>query len=102
VLDAATDAGNEWIFPPEPGEPPPWHGVRWVAVSASPNPSHAVDISGQRDRAIASLAAHHSHMRALSDEPPTHQAERLIDEMAATDAPRFGGLPCRSFELITL
>lgn len=102
VLDAATDAGNEWIFPPEPGEPPAWSGVRWVAVSASPNPSHAVDISGQRERAIASLAAHHSYLRALSDESPTRQAARLLDEMAEADAPRFGGVPCRSFELITL
>jgi LmbE family N-acetylglucosaminyl deacetylase len=102
VLDAATDAGNEWIFPPEQGEPPPWQGVRWIAVSASPNPSHAVDISGQRDRAIASLAAHHSYLLALSDEPPICQAQRLLDEMATADAARFGGVPCRSFELITL
>jgi LmbE family N-acetylglucosaminyl deacetylase len=102
VLDAAVDAGNEWIFPPTPGEPPAWGGVRWVAVSASPNPSHAVDISEQRDRAIASLAAHHSYLRAVSDEPPMRQAERLVDKMAAADAHRFAGLPCQSFELITL
>jgi hypothetical protein len=50
---------------------------------------------------VASLIAHHSYLRALSDEPPADQAERLIDEMSAADADRFGGLPCRSFELIT-
>lgn len=100
VLDAATDAGNERIFPPAPDEPPPWSGVRWVAVSASPRPSHAVDISDQRDRAIASLVAHHSYLRSLSDEAPRRWATRLIDEMAAAQAHRFGGRPCRSFELI--
>jgi LmbE family N-acetylglucosaminyl deacetylase len=101
VLDAAGDAANGWIFPPGPAEPAAWGGVRWVAVSASPHPSHAVDISGQRDRAVASMLAHHSYLRALGDQDPARQAGQLVDEMAAVDAHRFGGRPCRSFELIT-
>jgi LmbE family N-acetylglucosaminyl deacetylase len=101
VLDAANDAANAWIFPPAPGEPPAWGGVRWVAVSESPHPSHAVDISGQRERAVTSLLAHHSYLRALGGEDPARRAAQLVDEMAAADAPRFSGRPCRSFELIT-
>jgi LmbE family N-acetylglucosaminyl deacetylase len=102
VLDAAADAGNKWIFPPGQDEPPVWDGVRWVAVSASPEPSHAVDISAQQERAITSLAAHHSYLRGLSEnEHPQLQARRLVEQMAAEDADRFGGRPCRSFELIS-
>jgi LmbE family N-acetylglucosaminyl deacetylase len=102
VLDAASDAGNRWIFPPDPGEPPAWDGVRWVAVSASPYPSHAVDVTGHLDRAVASLTAHHTYLRGLSDEPPREHAERLVDELAAAEAPRFAGRPCCPFELITV
>lgn len=102
VLDAATDAANQWIFPPEPGEPPPWPGVEAVAVSASPHPSHAVDISDHLERAEAALRAHHSYLRSLSDEDPVVQAEQLVHELATVDAARFGGRPCQSFELITL
>jgi LmbE family N-acetylglucosaminyl deacetylase len=102
VLDAAADAGNRWIFPPEPGEPPPWHGVRAIAVSASPHPSHAVDISGHLDQAVASLQAHHSYLRSLSDRPSAEQAEQLVQQMAMEYAERFGGHPCQSFELIAI
>jgi LmbE family N-acetylglucosaminyl deacetylase len=44
AIDAVADAGNRWLFP-EPGLAP-WSGVRWVAVSDSPQAEHAVDIGG--------------------------------------------------------
>ncbi|HEX4361377.1 MAG TPA: PIG-L deacetylase family protein [Pseudonocardia sp.] len=101
AIDAATDAGNRWIWPPTEGEPGPWR-VRWVAVSSSPLASHAVDISARRDRGIASLAAHRSYLLALSDEPPEQHAARLIDELTASDPDIFDGRSYLSFELLTL
>ena len=101
AIDAATDAGNRWIWPPAEGEPGPWR-VRWVAVSSSPLASHAVDISAHRDRGIASLAAHRSYLLALSDEPPEQHAARLIDELATTDPDILDGRAYLSFELLTL
>jgi len=64
VLDAVADAGNRWIFP-EAGEP--WPGVRRVAVAASPQPTHTVDISATLDRAVASLAAHRTYLDATPE-----------------------------------
>ncbi|WP_221498909.1 PIG-L deacetylase family protein [Pseudonocardia eucalypti] len=101
TIDAAGDAGNRWIFPPTGDEPEAWPGVRWVAVSASPLASHAVDISAQRERAIASLAAHESYLRELYDKPPLEQAAALVDDTSDTDPALFGGRAYRSFELIT-
>ncbi len=62
AIDAARDAGNRWLFP-EVGEP--WTGVRWIAVSGSPQSTHAVDIGAVFDRAVASLAAHREYLAAL-------------------------------------
>jgi LmbE family N-acetylglucosaminyl deacetylase len=102
VLDAAADAGNRWIFPPAADEPEPWPGVRWVAVSASPQATHAVDISGRREQAIASLAAHRSYLDALGNLPADQHAAQLIDELTATNPDLFSGRPYCSFELISL
>ncbi|MGH4015961.1 MAG: PIG-L deacetylase family protein [Pseudonocardiaceae bacterium] len=100
VLDAVADAGNRWIFP-EPAGLEPWGGVRWVAVAASPHGTHAVDVSAQLDRAVASLAAHRAYLAALGDEPPEQQARALLEQMADQVADRFGGRRAVSFELIS-
>ncbi|MEU3708973.1 PIG-L deacetylase family protein [Streptomyces catenulae] len=74
VLDAATDAGNRWIFPDLATEEDllPWNGVHRIAVAGSPTPTHTVEIRDGFDRAVASLAAHDSYIRGLaSPEPPT-------------------------------
>jgi LmbE family N-acetylglucosaminyl deacetylase len=99
VLDATADAGNRWIFPEEDLEP--WAGVRWVAVAGSPHATHAVDVSAQLDRAVASLAAHRAYLTALGDGPPEQQARVFLEGMAAGVAERFGGCPAVSFELIS-
>lgn len=66
VLDAARDAGNRWIFPELVDEGlEPWSGVRWVAFSGSPEPTHAVDVTGHLDRGIASLRAHRVYLDNL-------------------------------------
>ncbi len=98
AIDAVRDAANRWIFP-ELGEP--WGGVRWVAVSASPQNSHAVEISGSFDRGVASLAAHRAYLAALSGamaDPAT-----FLRQMAEADAERLPGAHLATgFELIAL
>lgn len=87
VLDAAADAGNEWIFPElTEADLAPWNGVRWIAVAASPRPSHAVDVTGFTDLAVESLSAHQRYLAALSPRPVQEQAREQID--AATIDPR--------------
>ncbi|MER7079948.1 N-acetylglucosaminyl deacetylase, LmbE family [Saccharopolyspora kobensis] len=101
ALDAVADAGNRWIFPElvEQGYEP-WQGVRWVAVAASPHPTHAVDITDVLERGVASLAAHQTYLEALSDEPAEEHARRIVVESAQQHAARFGGRACVTFELI--
>jgi LmbE family N-acetylglucosaminyl deacetylase len=63
VLDACADAGNRWIFPELEDEP--WNGVRYVATVSSPEPTHAADVDGHLDTAIASVQAHAAYLAAL-------------------------------------
>ena len=63
AIDAVADAGNRWLFPEAGLEP--WPGVRRVALFASPEAGHAVDIGDTFDRAVASLQAHAAYLAAL-------------------------------------
>lgn len=102
VLDAVADAGNRWIFADLVDEGlEPWGGVRWVAVAGSPEPTHAVEVSGALERAVASLAAHRRYLEALDDRPFEEQARHWVTRITASVATRFGGVPAVSFELIT-
>ncbi|GHJ42868.1 GlcNAc-PI de-N-acetylase [Catellatospora sp. TT07R-123] len=99
VLDAVGDAGNRWIFPElaEQGLAP-WNGVRYVAIGGSPQPTHAVDVTGSLDRAVASLSAHRAYLEALGTQPMA-SAREFLEWMADTVAPRFGGRRATAFEL---
>jgi LmbE family N-acetylglucosaminyl deacetylase len=66
LLDAAADAGNRWLFPGVGGSP---HRVRQVLVAASPQASHAIDVTGHVDAAIASLAEHRAYLEGLGEHP---------------------------------
>ncbi|MFD8588742.1 PIG-L deacetylase family protein [Streptomyces sp. NPDC059637] len=96
LLDAVGDAANRWIFP-EDG-PGPWQGVRYVAVSNSPRPTHAVDVSDHIDRAVASLEAHASYLAAM--QPPVTDVRGPLTALARATGARFGGRPSIAFELI--
>ncbi|MFE0370261.1 PIG-L deacetylase family protein [Streptomyces tendae] len=96
LLDAVGDAANRWIFP-EDG-PGPWQGVRYVAVSNSPRPTHAVDVSDHIDRAVASLEAHASYLAAM--QPPVTDVRGPLLGLARAMGARFGGRPAIAFELI--
>ena len=56
TIDAVRDAGNRWVFTDlaESGLEA-WHGVRHLAVVASPEPTHAVDVTDSFDLGVASL-----------------------------------------------
>lgn len=69
LLDAVGDAANRWIFP-EDGLGP-WQGVRYVAVSNSPRPTHAVDVTDHIDRAVASSKPTRAIWRPCSRPSPT-------------------------------
>jgi LmbE family N-acetylglucosaminyl deacetylase len=102
ALDAVGDAGNRWIFPELTTEGhEPWPGVRYVAIAGSPRTSHAVEVSDTIEPAIASLAAHHSYISALSDKPPEQYAREFIAMVTGWPAERFGGRPAVQFELLT-
>jgi LmbE family N-acetylglucosaminyl deacetylase len=62
TLDAARDAGNRWIFV-DAGDP--WPGVRRVALGASPQPTHYVDVGASVDVGIASLREHAAYIAGL-------------------------------------
>jgi len=62
ALDASRDAGNRWIFP-DAGEA--WSGVRRVAVGASPQPTHFVDVGPTIDVGVASLREHAAYLEGL-------------------------------------
>lgn len=71
ALDAVADAGNRWIFPELLDEGlEPWQ-VRRIAVSAPGTATHFVDVSGQLDRAVASLEEHRAYNSALPPDFPT-------------------------------
>ncbi|MFE6229015.1 MULTISPECIES: PIG-L deacetylase family protein [unclassified Streptomyces] len=100
TLDAASDAGNRWIFPElaEQGLAP-WDGVRWVAVAASSTPTHAVDAGPGLDRAIRSLLCHRAYIEALTDQDPEEYVREFVTATTTRSASRFGNRPAVTFEL---
>lgn len=90
TLDAVADAGNRWIFPEllEAGLEP-WSGVRYVAYSATPEPTHYVDVSQTFEPAVASLEAHRQYLEALGDKYPAPR-ELLTSFMATPELAAYG------------
>lgn len=84
LLDAARDAGNEWLFP-DAG--PAWTGVRFVAFGGSTHSTHAVDITASIDRGIASLACHRTYLDALAEPTDPDAFLRGNAERLAVDTP---------------
>ena len=74
--------------------------MRWVAMSGSPQSSHAVDITAL-ERGVASLAAHRRYLAALGDGPMA-DPESFLRAMAEQTAEHFGGRLATSFELIPM
>lgn len=101
VLDAANDAGNRWIFPDLADEGlEPWGGVRWVALAASPESTHAVDVTDTLEAGVASLLEHRAYISALTDEDPESYVRGFLTSFAAGSGERFGTKYATTFELI--
>ena len=100
VLDAARDAGNRWIFTDllEEGLEP-WDGVKKVLVSGSPEPTHAVDVTGFLDRGIASLQAHRAYIENLSGD---FDPEAFLRQGASYMGKQIGCEYGVSFEVISI
>ncbi|CAN5778055.1 PIG-L family deacetylase [soil metagenome] len=68
LLDAARDAANRWVFTDLVDEGhEPWAGTRLACFGGSPEPTHAVDVTGWLDRGVASLAEHRAYLTGLGD-----------------------------------
>ncbi|MFE1954894.1 MULTISPECIES: PIG-L deacetylase family protein [Streptomyces] len=102
TLDAASDAGNRWIFPElvEQGLEP-WNGVKWVAVAGSVQPTHAVDATPGLERSVRSLLEHRTYIEVLTSEDPETYCRTFLTGNAQAVAERFGGKPAVAFELFS-
>lgn len=97
TLDAIGDAANQWLAPQSDGQQP-WMGVRHVLVAASPNATHAVDVTGSLDAAIASVQAHSEYLAGLGI---TGQMARYgLEQLTSSVAARFGDRPAVPFEML--
>lgn len=65
LLDAVRDAANPWVFS-DKGDA--WDGVKFVAYSGSPEPTHAVDVSETFAAGVESLVCHRVYLENLSGE----------------------------------
>lgn len=97
TIDAVRDAANRWVFTDllDAGLEP-WGGVRHVAIVASPNETHAVDVTDTFDRGVESLRCHEQYLAALGQDDPTAFLRSGAEAVAA----RFGGRLGVSFELV--
>lgn len=65
ALDAVIAAANQWAFR-DVGEP---HLVDLVLVAASPQATHAIDVTGFEHAALEAFSAHEQHLAAVSSHP---------------------------------
>ncbi|HEY8527781.1 MAG TPA: PIG-L deacetylase family protein [Acidimicrobiales bacterium] len=87
TIDAVRDAANRWVFPElcDTGLEP-WDGVRYLAVVASPQATHAVDVTATFELGVESLRRHAAYLEGLGGPDP---AAFLREHAEATGA-RFG------------
>jgi LmbE family N-acetylglucosaminyl deacetylase len=83
AVDAVRDAGNRWVFREllEQEGLETW-SPRWLLVSAHPEPTHGVDVSGEAlERGIASLEAHKEYLAGIPGHPPVRVMISAITRM---------------------
>ena len=95
LLDAVRDAANPWVFS-ECGEA--WGGVRGVAFSGSPSPTHFVDVTGWLDRGIESLRCHGTYLANLGGDMSEPGA--FLRESAVAAGSRAGVEHAVEFEVV--
>ncbi len=94
VLDAVRDAANPWRIR-DAG--PAWDGVRFTAFNASPEPTHAVDVTDTFETGLRSLACHRTYLEHLGGESP----EGFLRQAAEQNGRRLGVPLAVTFEEIT-
>ena len=99
-LEAIADAGNRWIFPElisEEGLEP--HKAKRVLVLSSPVSTHAMDVTGWMDLAVASLREHKAYNEGLGDHMmPTGNDPGLRRDDRAAAAGCQGGVGLELYE----
>lgn len=95
LLDAVRDAANEWCFP---DRGPAWSGVRFVAFSGSPEPTHAVDVGATFDAGVRSLMCHKAYLAALHGDMADPAA--FLRSAAEATGPRVGVAMAAAFEVV--
>lgn len=95
LLDAVRDAGNPWLFRDRGA---PWGGVRFVAFSGSPSPTHAVDTTETFDIGVRSLAAHRVYLANLAGDMAA--PDDLLRAGAEAAGKEFGVALAATFEVI--
>ena len=95
LLDAVRDAGNPWVFTDQ-GEA--WDGVRFVAFSGSPSPTHGVDVTDTIDAGIESLRCHRVYLENLGGEMAS--AGDFLRRNAEDAGPRIGAELAALFEVV--
>ena len=96
VLDAISAAANRWQ--PADADDEAWGGVKYVAVAASPEPTHAVDVSDTLDLGVASVEAHEAYLAGLG--LPPGAAKPALEAYANAMGERFDGRPAVAFEML--
>ncbi len=95
LLDAVRDAGNPWLFTDRGAA---WDGVRFVAFSGSPAPTHAVDTTTTFDAGVRSLSCHRTYLEHLGGEMAS--PDELLRGAAESGGGRLGVELAATFELI--
>ena len=95
LLDAVRDAANPWMFP-DRGEA--WSGVRFVAFNASPEATHAVDVTDTFEVGVRSLECHRVYLDALGGDMADPSS--FLRNMATEVGEQFGTPLAASFEIV--
>jgi LmbE family N-acetylglucosaminyl deacetylase len=95
LLDAVRDAANPWMFTDRGAA---WDGVRFVAFSGSPQPTHAVDTTDTFDAGVASLAAHRLYLEHLGGDMAS--PDEFLRGAATAIGEQMGTPLAASFELV--
>lgn len=96
VLDAVRDAANPWLVP---GAGDAWTGVRFTAFNASPQPTHAVDVTETFDLGLRSLECHRTYLDHLGGEAGS--PSEFLRRAAIENGARLGVPMAATFELVS-
>ena len=101
LIDAARDAANRWVFPDlvDAGLEP-WGDVRAVLAVASPQSTHALDVSEGFEAGVDSLSAHHTYLASLGSGAP--EPARMLDGMLGETGRTIGVRHAVAFEVVPL